>query len=290
MIYLSEPDRFSATTVDQAQSLRSLAYGVADELKPRPEITRLWLVAGGKGGVGTTTVAWNIALASSRGGRRTMLLDADPRGDDAAWLVKLDPHHTLADLLTGKLDRQENLNYPENDNLLFIGGTPGWQQLYGGQRAALNRLFALIGNPRLSMDVAVIDAGNGSLDLPLAAQKYAEKLILVTTSETPAVVNTFRTLKILAAVESDLPCRYCLVVNQAGYRAARRTFQRLAGAARRLLGLELSLWGWMAKSSQPLKLTIRWLSADNKRKVVVAKEMSNWIKFTNFFDFLLPSR
>ena len=59
------------------------------------------VVAGGKGGVGTTTIAVNLALALGRSGLRTLLVDADS-GGDAALLCRVEPRCTLADVLAGR--------------------------------------------------------------------------------------------------------------------------------------------------------------------------------------------
>ena len=58
------------------------------------------VVAGGKGGVGTTTLAVELALAMSRRHRRTLLVDA-ARGGDAAITCGIEPRHSLADVLAG---------------------------------------------------------------------------------------------------------------------------------------------------------------------------------------------
>ena len=56
----------------------------------------LLAVAGGKGGVGTTTVALGLARALARTGKRIMLVDADARGGDAAMLCGIEERSTLA--------------------------------------------------------------------------------------------------------------------------------------------------------------------------------------------------
>ena len=68
---------------DQANDLRRLMVERAKFGRAASGCARRWIaVAGGKGGVGTTTVAIDLALAD--GSRKTLLVDADPRGGDAA--------------------------------------------------------------------------------------------------------------------------------------------------------------------------------------------------------------
>ena len=49
----------------------------------RPDTPRKIVVSAGKGGVGTTTVAVNLAVSLARLGCRTVLVDADLSGADA---------------------------------------------------------------------------------------------------------------------------------------------------------------------------------------------------------------
>ena len=50
-------------------------------------IDRVVLVASGKGGVGKTTVAVNLALALNRKGRKVALLDADVYGPNVPLML-----------------------------------------------------------------------------------------------------------------------------------------------------------------------------------------------------------
>jgi ATP-binding protein involved in chromosome partitioning len=55
----------------------------------RAKLPTTVVVAGGKGGVGKTTVAVNLALSLARGGRRVGLADADVHGPDSLRLLGL---------------------------------------------------------------------------------------------------------------------------------------------------------------------------------------------------------
>jgi Mrp family chromosome partitioning ATPase len=71
---------------DQADELRLLARHWAAEAKPSAGGPRKIVISAGKGGVGTTTIAVNLAAALGRQGCRTVLVDADFSGADAAML------------------------------------------------------------------------------------------------------------------------------------------------------------------------------------------------------------
>jgi len=70
-------------------------------------VGKLFAVIGAKGGVGTTTLAVNIATSlSSSGKASTLLIDAHPAGGDAALFLGADPRFSLIDALenTHRLD------------------------------------------------------------------------------------------------------------------------------------------------------------------------------------------
>ena len=66
---------------DQANRLREMAMNVRKEieaeLKGNFQKTRVIVISSGKGGVGKTTIAVNIAMAISSMGKKVVLMDAD---------------------------------------------------------------------------------------------------------------------------------------------------------------------------------------------------------------------
>lgn len=67
-----------AVSIDMTSSVRGVA--AAGQADPMPQVRNVVAVASGKGGVGKSTVAANLALALARTGARVGLLDADIYG------------------------------------------------------------------------------------------------------------------------------------------------------------------------------------------------------------------
>jgi MinD-like ATPase involved in chromosome partitioning or flagellar assembly len=197
--------------VDQAHDLRRLAK---ERGRPKTVMAAgrptLLVLTGGTRGVGTTTVAMNLATALARAGRRTLLVDADPGGSNAALRCGIDKRHTSV---------------------------------------ATERLLELLDDSRLHADVAVIDVGSDPDQTGQRICQMADAIVMVTTTETAAVVGTFAAIKTLVhstgdrggtgATESMLPLY--LLVNMAPTVCDAETVQyRLGRACRRLLGIRLA--------------------------------------------------
>ena len=78
--------------------LRALivAHSVQRPLKPLPGVSNIVAVASGKGGVGKSTVAANLALAWAAGGARVGILDADIYGPSQPLMLGLEGQRPTA--------------------------------------------------------------------------------------------------------------------------------------------------------------------------------------------------
>src|SRR5215469_2963040 len=147
--------------LDQANHLRQLMRGAkraaaGDDAK-RP---RLLAIAGSKGGVGTTTLAVNVAAALARRGRRTLLVDGDLGKADAAALCGTREGYSIGDVLAGRRRIQEAIQ-PGPAGIGVLPGAWGTGHVTDCDAAAHERLIADLAQLD-EFDYAVIDAGCGT--------------------------------------------------------------------------------------------------------------------------------
>jgi len=223
---------------DQANELRRLArqdvQTADDGSTGRPTLVT---VTSGKGGVGTTTVSLNLAVALAEGGHRSVLVDADPNGGDIAMLCRLDERYTAADVLAGRRTVHEVLQSGPG-GIDVLPGTWASGEVSDCSASAQQRLIGQLESLGSRGDFVVLDVGNG---LNRTARRFcqaADLVLLVTTTELPSVMDAYASIKLLAAGNKSIPI-HALVNMASNPRVADDVQRRLALACRRFLGIRL---------------------------------------------------
>ena len=229
---------------DQAIHLRRLVRDCASQEVPtsrkRPD---LMVVASGKGGAGTTTVAVNLAVAMAAGGLRSVLVDADLQGGDAAVLCGLEPRYCLADVLGGRKTIHEVLE-PGPGAVQVVPGGWGLERLARGPAAAGKRLLGALEQLAGHADLLLVDGGKSPNGAIQQLWRAADLMLVLTTPETSSIINTYSLIKMLAEDNPAVPIH--LLVNLAPTAdVAEGVRLRLAEACRRFLGRQLTWAGYL---------------------------------------------
>lgn len=228
---------------DQARILRRLVRQ-SSPTAPAAQRPKVVLVSSGKGGVGTTTIAVNLAAALAPS-RQVLLADVDPEGGDASRLCQAIGHRSIFDVLAGQC-RVEEIVETRPAGLRVLPGR--WRDSGHMETPPIPAYRWL--NPLASLappvDLVVADAGTGLNRSVERLWEAADLCLLVTTPETAAIVNSYALLKVLGAQEVDaLPV--CCVVNRVSHvEQADQVQARVAQAASRFLGLGIRAAGSIA--------------------------------------------
>lgn len=168
-------------------------------LSPHPRIRNVIAIASGKGGVGKSTTAVNLALALQRQGARVGLLDADIYGPSVPAMLGL----------AGRPDSPDNKSIEPlrafgveamSIGLLIDTDTP---MIWRGPMAtsALTQLF----NDTLwdDLDYLLIDLppGTGDIQLTLSQKIPVAGAVIVTTPQEIATLDARKALKMFEKVE-----------------------------------------------------------------------------------------
>jgi ATP-binding protein involved in chromosome partitioning len=178
---------------------RPRVHAVQANLTPHPRVRNVIAVGSGKGGVGKSTTAVNLALALAAEGARVGLLDADVYGPSIPAMLGL----------SGRPDSPDNKSIEPmrafgveamSIGLLVDQDTP---MIWRGPMAtsALMQLF----NDTLwgDLDYLLIDLppGTGDIQLTLAQKIPVAGAVIVTTPQDIATLDAKKALKMFEKVE-----------------------------------------------------------------------------------------
>ncbi len=174
------------------------AHAPQSSLTPHPRIRNVIAVGSGKGGVGKSTTAVNLALALAAGGARVGVLDADVYGPSVPAMLGL----------SGRPDSPDNKSIEPlrafgveamSIGLLVDTDTP---MIWRGPMAtsALTQLF----NDTLwgDLDYLLVDLppGTGDIQLTLAQKIPVAGAVIVTTPQDIATLDARKALKMFEKV------------------------------------------------------------------------------------------
>lgn len=184
----------------------------ADATRAGRPRARISAVTSGKGGVGKTFVAANLAAALARQGRRVLVLDADLGLANLDVVLNLYPKLTLHDVFTGKCSLEEALlSAPGGFTVLLAGsGMVEYSRMTPEVRDQLQRVIAEVA-PRF--DHVILDTGAGISDVVLYAVSLADDVLVVATPEPTSLTDAYATIKVLATTQGRRQMH--VLVNQA---------------------------------------------------------------------------
>ena len=208
----------------------------------RPHVRTL-AIASGKGGVGKSNLAANLAVALGQRGARVVLLDADLAQANLDLLLGVHPRFDVQHVLNGEKTLGDIVvDGPCGVKLLpAASGVPDLAELDDYRRECLLRGLSTLD---LEMDLILIDIGSGVSRQVTSFCLAADDVLIVTTPEMPAFSDAYGFIKLLK--QHGLARAPHLMVNMADTpEEAEETTHRIRLVARRFLQLELDAWGYI---------------------------------------------
>ena len=190
---------------------------------PPGKRARIIAITSGKGGVGKTFVAANLAAALARRGERVLVLDADLGLANLDVVLNLQPKVTLHDVFTGRATLKEaTLKAPGGFSVLLAGsGLVEYSRLTPDLR---ERLLEVIHQVTPHYDRVLLDTGAGISDVVLYAVSLADDVLVIATPEPTSLTDAYATVKVLAAQQQREIFR--LAVNQVSRKGEGRAVQQ----------------------------------------------------------------
>ena len=233
---------------DQADELRQLVLrGMRKSIPKGLAPPKLIVVAGGKGGVGATTLAVNLAIGLAREGRPTILVDADLAGGDAALLCRLEESYSVVDVLKGNLSVHEALQLGPA-GVQVLPGAWGAGQVVECTPTAQERLLWELKGLGAFAEYVILDVGSSLNRVVKRFWQAADLLLLVTTHDEVSVMDAYAAVKVMLADGASKAVH--TVVNRVEQDSAAEVHDRLARACRRFLGLRLQSAGHVSNDDR----------------------------------------
>ena len=175
------------------------SHAVQGELKPLANVRNIVVVGSGKGGVGKSTTAVNLALALAAEGLQVGILDADVYGPSVPMMLGLSGRPDSPD---GKTITPMQAHGVEamSIGLLVDQDTP---MIWRGPMAT-SALTQLLNDTRWGdLDVLVVDLppGTGDIQLTMAQKIPVAGAVVVTTPQDIATLDAKKALKMFEKVE-----------------------------------------------------------------------------------------
>jgi len=229
--------------MDQAGKLRDLVKKRETAPEPvEPLQARVITITSGKGGVGKSNLAVNLALQMSKLGKRVVIVDADLGLANIEVLLGLMPRYSFGDILSGNKTMEEALtNGPEGIKFLSGGsGLVGLANISDKQMSAVLNGFDYLDQVA---DIIIIDTGAGIARPVVNFIKASRETIVITTPEPTSITDAYAIIKTVKEEKSAMP-EFKIVVNRVDdYREGIEIFDKLNKVTQRFLQVELQYLG-----------------------------------------------
>jgi flagellar biosynthesis protein FlhG len=210
------------------------------KVSPLANPVRVIAVTGGKGGVGKSTVAVNLATGLSAAGRRVVLLDGDLGMANVDVLLGLSPRYTLAHVLSGERTLDEILVRAPQGFMVVpaASGAADLASLDATAHLGLVQGFSALG---ARVDVLIVDTAAGIAPGVLQFSQAAQQVLIVLCDEPASMTDAYALVKVLSRNHGVRNFR--VLANMAAPAAGENLFKRFEGVTARFLDVSLEYAG-----------------------------------------------
>jgi len=237
--------------VDQAAVLRAIkkegGHHTRMESVSKKQL-RIIAVTSGKGGVGKTSIAVNLAYMLAKMRKRVLLLDADMGLANIDVVLGLTPRYNLSHVLYGAHSLAETVIQGPG-GMLVLPAASGIQELAemtGPQKALLIGEMSAYNE---AMDFIIIDTSAGISSNVMYFNTAAHEIVVVVTPEPTSITDAYALMKVLHQKHDRKKFR--LLVNMAkNGNEAKNVYQRLSVALDHFLQIGVGYLGFIPEDEK----------------------------------------
>ncbi|WP_243362864.1 MinD/ParA family protein [Fundidesulfovibrio terrae] len=207
-----------------------------------PRSTLSVSILSGKGGVGKTNLALNLAYALYKASHKMLVMDFDVGLANVDVLLGVSPEKNLQDLLKPGVMPADVVAEVEPGGFDFLPAASGVPELLELDEDMRDSVFTKLNTVLGEYDYVLFDLGAGIGKTVLALASMTRMRVLVVTPEPTSLTDGYAVVKVLKNQHNIKD--FQVVVNQASSaKEAQLTFDRLHGACKRFLDLDIGYLG-----------------------------------------------
>ncbi len=242
--------------MDQAEQLRNI---IKANGQPSRSLARVITVTSGKGGVGKSNTAINLAVQFKKMGKRVIILDADFGLANIEIMFGAVPKHNLCDLIYQGKKISEIITWGPMD-VGFISGGSGIAGMSNLSRDYLSYIIQNLEELDEMADVIIVDTGAGISDAVLEFLVASGEILLVTTPEPTSITDSYSLLKALNRHPRYSPesSQIKVIANKvANGDEGRILFEKLDSVVTRYLKIPITYLGMVPQDAQLAKAVMQ---------------------------------
>ncbi|MDE7246924.1 MAG: MinD/ParA family protein [Lachnospiraceae bacterium] len=261
--------------MDQAEQLRRIIKASAPPKRP---LARIITVTSGKGGVGKSNTAINLAIQMRKIGQKVIILDADFGLANIEIMFGAVPKHNLCDLIYQGKNIKDIITWGPME-VGFISGGSGITGLSNLNRDELNYIIENLAELDEMADTIIVDTGAGIADGVLEFLVASGEILLVTTPEPTSITDSYSLLKALSRhprYHAETTQIKVLANKVTGEAEAQALYAKLETVVERYLKVPISYLGMIPQDPQLAKAVMQQMpvSLENpKARSAIAYEM-----------------
>lgn len=252
--------------MDQAEQLRNIIKAGSQPQRP---LARVITVTSGKGGVGKSNTAINLAIQFRKMGQQVIILDADFGLANIEIMFGAVPKYNLCDLIYQGKSIQDIITWGPM-NVGFISGGSGIAGMSNLSIDYLNYIIRNLVELDEMADTIIVDTGAGISDAVLEFLVASGEILLVTTPEPTSITDSYSLLKALnrhPRYSSEIS-QVKVIANKVFSEAeAESLYAKLEAVVGRYLKIPITYLGMIPHDNQLAKAVMQQMpvSIDNPR-------------------------
>ncbi len=220
-----------------------------------PSLTKTLSITSGKGGVGKTTIACNLAYNLAERGNRVLVLDGDFGLANAEILFGTTPRGNILEVIQAEKELSEIIT-PVLPGVDLISGGRGMTEFNRLTPFERKGLVDSVSFYEYQYDYLLIDTAPGISDNVLYLNSAAQEIMVVVTPDAASLADGYALIKVLNKEFKEK--HFAVVCNMVRDEAdGFALFQRFSEVAQRFLSLSLDYWGSIPVNSLIKKSSIQ---------------------------------